>query len=114
MRADLGHEEDLLAPAVGERLSHPDLAHALVVLPRVVHEGDAGVDRLVQQRGRIALGADLSEVEASEAEGRHGLTGASEWTTRDLGGGAASGGSHGAENRGYGDTGMRRMGRNIL
>ena len=30
---DLGHEEDLLAVAVPERLAHPDLALALVVVP---------------------------------------------------------------------------------
>ena len=42
---DLGHQEDALAVAVAERLAHPQLALAVVVVPGVVHEGDAAVDR---------------------------------------------------------------------
>src|SRR5205085_851536 len=41
---DLGHQEDLLAVAILQGLAHADLAAAVVVIPAVVHEGDAGVD----------------------------------------------------------------------
>src|SRR2546425_4719370 len=42
---DLGHEKDLLPVAVPERLSHAGLARAIVVVPAVVEEVDATIDR---------------------------------------------------------------------
>ena len=41
---DLGHQEDLLAVAVAQGLAHADFADAVVIVPAVVHEGDAAVD----------------------------------------------------------------------
>jgi hypothetical protein len=54
-----------------------------VVLPRIVHEGDARVDRPVHERHRLALGADLAEVKSTESEGGDALTSATEWTERN-------------------------------
>jgi hypothetical protein len=42
---DLGHQEYPVPIAVLERLAHPELALALVVVPAIVHEGDAAIDR---------------------------------------------------------------------
>ena len=96
VRADLGHEEDLLPPAVGERFPHARLAQAVVVLPRVVHERDARVHGAMQQRGRLALGADPAEMVSAESERGHGLAGATKGSTGNLGGVGAGWGSHGA------------------
>jgi hypothetical protein len=41
---DLGHQDDLVAVAVAEGLAHADLAATVVVVPAVVHEGDAVID----------------------------------------------------------------------
>src|SRR5687768_1980073 len=38
---NLGHEKDLLPISVLERLAHADLANPVMVIPTVVHEGDA-------------------------------------------------------------------------
>jgi hypothetical protein len=71
--ADLGHQEDLFPPSLRERLPHADFAHAVMVFPRIVHEADPRVDRLVQERDRRTLGADHAEVIAAHAEGRDHL-----------------------------------------
>ena len=42
---DLRHQEDLLPVAVAQRLAHAHLALAVVVVPAVVQERDAVVDR---------------------------------------------------------------------
>ena len=48
--ADLGHQEDLVAAApLGQGLAHPLLGDAVVVVPAVVHEGDAFVDGPLDQ-----------------------------------------------------------------
>ena len=41
---NLRHQKDLLPVAIPERFSHAGLARAIVVVPAVVHEGDAPVD----------------------------------------------------------------------
>ena len=48
VRADLGHEKDLVAPAL-EPAAEPILGTAIPVLPAVVVKGDAGVDGLVNE-----------------------------------------------------------------
>lgn len=69
MRADLRHQEHLVAASL-ERAPHPLLALVLVVLPRVVEEGDARVDGGVDDADRLARRADRSEVISAESEQR--------------------------------------------
>src|SRR5581483_4696710 len=68
---DLGHQEHFVAVAVLERLTHPLLAGALVVIPRVVHERDAGVDGRADDRDALLLGLLRADVEPADADGRH-------------------------------------------
>src|SRR6266478_557409 len=41
---NLRHEEDSLAVAVTQRLSHADLADAAIIIPAVIHEGEPAID----------------------------------------------------------------------
>ena len=76
---DLGHEEDLVAIAAGERLAHADFAGAVVVVPAIVEEGDAAVDGLADELDRVLLGRRrLADVVAAEADGGDALAGAPE------------------------------------
>ncbi|GEM_PF-4943708 len=50
---DLRHQENFLPIAVAQRLAHPELAAAVMVIPRVVHEGDAVADRLADDPDRL-------------------------------------------------------------
>ena len=69
VHAGLGHQEDLVA-ASDQRLAHARLAHALVVVPRVVHEGDAAVDGRMDEPGRLPLRLRQAEVPAAERQNR--------------------------------------------
>jgi len=55
---DLGHQEDLIAIPVEERPAHPRFGPALVIVPAVVEERDAAVDRRPDDSDaeRLALG----------------------------------------------------------
>jgi len=67
--AVLGHEEDLLAFAVGlEGLAHDGLAAAVVVVPGVVEEVDAVVDGGVHDLDGFLLVLDGADVPAAQAE----------------------------------------------
>ena len=52
---DLGHQEDLLPVTVLKRFAHSRFAHAFVVVPAVIHEGDAAIDSLADEANRILL-----------------------------------------------------------
>jgi hypothetical protein len=66
---DLVHQEDLLAVAILQGLAHADLARAFVVVPAVVHEGNAAVDGLADELNRLALGKRrLADVPATQAD----------------------------------------------
>ena len=67
---DLGHEEDLLAVAVAQGLAHADLAGAVVVVPAVVHEGDAAVDGAADDPDALGFVLLSSDVMAAQADGR--------------------------------------------
>jgi hypothetical protein len=82
VRADLGHQEDLVA-AAAERFAHEGLAASLVVLPRVVHERDAGVHGLLHEADGLLPAPERAEVEAAETEDADLDTGAAEGTTGD-------------------------------
>jgi hypothetical protein len=81
VRAHFRHEKDALAPPLRQRFPHALLAFAVVVFPRVVHERDAGVDRLMDNASGLGLRVDDSEVIAAESE------------DGDVGAGAAEGAS---------------------
>jgi hypothetical protein len=58
----------MTALSLGERLPHPLFAFAVMVFPRIVHERDAGVDRLVHNANRLGLRVDESEMIAAEPD----------------------------------------------
>ena len=65
---DLCHQEDLLAIPIAERLAHADLAAAVVVVPGVVHEGDAAVDRASDEADRCLIIFRLADVIPAETD----------------------------------------------
>src|SRR5580704_6690928 len=66
---DLRHQEDLVAVAIPERLSHAGLARAAVVVPAVVQEVDATVDcRSYDSHAELLVDACQSEVPAAKAD----------------------------------------------
>jgi hypothetical protein len=81
--ADLGHQEDLVAPAL-QRLPHPFLAAAAVVLPGVVEESHARVHRFVDEPDRLRRGADRTEVIPAEPQDGYALAGAPERLARNI------------------------------
>ena len=80
--ADLGHEEDLVAPAL-EATAEPVLGAAVPVLPAVVEKGDAGIDGLVDEPDRLLDRLEIAEVMAAEPQRRHLDAGAAERPLRD-------------------------------
>jgi hypothetical protein len=72
---DLGHQEDLLAVAVAQGLAHADFAAAVVIVPAVVHEGDAGVDGGADDLDAVLLVLLPADMVAAQADDRHLLPG---------------------------------------
>jgi len=85
VRADLGHQEHAVATIL-DRLPHPHLALAVVILPRVVEERDAGIDRGVHDLDGFAFGADLADVVPAERQRRDELVVTSESPPWDFAG----------------------------
>lgn len=69
VRADFGHQEDLMAPAF-QRFAHPFFTAPVVILPGIVHKCDAGLDRLMDDPYRFAL--VFCAAEMSAAQRQHG------------------------------------------
>ena len=66
---DFGHLENLVAAVVLlVSLARAEFAGAQVVVPGVVHEGDAVVDGSVDEPDGLGLGARLAEMEAAHAD----------------------------------------------
>ena len=80
--ADLGHQEDLVAPTL-EGLAHPLLALAVVVLPGVVEEVDAGIDRLVDDGDGFLEGRGVAQAVAAQPDDGDRLLGPPERFARD-------------------------------
>ena len=78
---DLRHQEGLVAvAALGQRGAHAHLALAVVVVPAVVEEIDAAVERRLDQLdGQRCIDRRLADVGAAEADRRDLLAGAAEW-----------------------------------
>src|SRR5438094_2638358 len=96
---DFGHQEGSFAVAVPEGLSHSDLTPALIVVPGVVEEVDARVDRGADDADAPRLReVRLSKVEPAEADRGDPLACAAEAAHRDHGLGLARayGGSDGS------------------
>ena len=67
VRAHLRHQEHPIA-AIRDRAAYADLALVLVVLPRIVHEGDAGVDRRMGESRAFSRGFHVSEVVSAQGQ----------------------------------------------
>ena len=72
--AVLRHEERLRAAAVGQRAPHHLFRPAVVVVPAVVEEGQAFVDRGVHDANGLGRVFDRPDVPAAQAENRHSLS----------------------------------------
>ena len=74
---DLGHEKNFVAVAALEGLAHADFADAAVVIPAVVHEGDAAIDGLADElNGILLLERWFADVVAAQPDGRNAFAGA--------------------------------------
>src|SRR6267378_4467457 len=75
---DLGHQENLVPVSVAQRFSHSDLARAAVVVPGVVHEVDATIDRAPNDsKAELLVYGRQAEVPAPESDRGHSFSGAS-------------------------------------
>ena len=82
MRADLRHQEHLVAP-VFNCAAHPLFAVAVVVFPRVVQEIHARVERRVHDAHRLSNGVRHPQVISAETDDGYEVGIASERTTGD-------------------------------
>ncbi len=100
---DLGHEEGLLAISVAQRLAHADFAGAAVVVPAVVEEIDAFIERGANDANAfllVALAADVISAQADAGDVLAGIAqGAIGNTVFDFGGPDA-----GQQTTGHGDA----------
>jgi hypothetical protein len=74
---ELRHKKDLVAVSVAQRLSHADFAGATIVVPTVVHEGDASIDGAADESDAFLFIGLFADVIATETDGRYLLAGAS-------------------------------------
>src|SRR5688572_2005228 len=73
---DLRHEERALPVACAQRLAHAPLARAVIVVPGVVHERDAGIDGCTDDPGGQPCVAFLgSEVGTADTDAGDPLAG---------------------------------------
>jgi hypothetical protein len=72
VRAHLRHQEDRV-PAIGDGPSHPALALSVVVLPGVVEEVDARVDRFVNNPHGLGDRLGFAEMKAAETDDGHAI-----------------------------------------
>jgi hypothetical protein len=70
VRAHLGHQEDRV-PAIRDGATHPPLALAFVILPRVVEKVDARVDGFVNDPDGLRDRLDLAEMVPTESDDGH-------------------------------------------
>src|SRR5262249_53329368 len=81
--AALGHEEDLVASiSLRDRLSHPLFGTAVVVVPRVVEEGDSFIDCALDEPDAVVFVGMDATVEAPQSDERDSLPGGSEGAQR--------------------------------
>src|SRR5271163_3964319 len=68
MGADLGHQEHLVASPVPERPAQDGLRLAVVILPGVVEESNAGVYRLLDELHRLVQGRHIAKMMTTYAD----------------------------------------------
>src|ERR1700748_1038105 len=84
---DLGHEEGFLPVAILERKTHAALAFAIVVVPAVVEEVDAGIESGADDTYALLLrDVGAADMVTAEADDGDGLAGAAEGAARNLAG----------------------------
>jgi hypothetical protein len=79
---DLGHEKYFLPIAIPQRFAHADLAHAVVIIPAVIHEVDPLVDHGPDEADTLLLVGLLAEVIAPQPYERYLLAGVSQRAVR--------------------------------
>ena len=95
---DLRHQEHLVAIAAGQRLAHTHFARAIVIVPTVIEEGNAAVDRPPDQLNGVLLRERrLADVVSAQTDGGHALAGAAEGAVDH----PVCGGGLGAQHRTY-------------
>jgi hypothetical protein len=75
---DLCHQEHLLPVTIAERLAHPNLADAAVVIPAVIHEGDTAIDCGSKQADALVGVLLFPDVVAAQADRRNTFARAAE------------------------------------
>src|SRR5581483_11416337 len=100
MAVNLGHEKCFLAIAVAQCLSHALFAGAAIVIPAVVEEVDAAVERSANDADGLLLGR-RAKVIAADADDGNFLTAAAQGPVRD--GCVRSARSPRAQRAGHGD-----------
>src|SRR5882762_8002060 len=80
---DLGHQERLLTVTVAQRLAHANLALPIVIVPAVVEEVDAGIERRADDANALLLIGLHADVVAAEAHNGNFLAGTAERATRN-------------------------------
>ena len=86
---DLGHQERLLTVTVAQRLAHANLTLPIVIVPAVVEEIDAGIERRADDVNALLLIGLHADVVAAEAHNRNFLAGTAKRTARNGGIGGA-------------------------
>ena len=67
---DLRHQKNLLTIAILQRIPHPHLAPAFVVVPTVVHERNTAIDGEAHQANAVFLGMRrLGDMKAAHPDG---------------------------------------------
>src|SRR5271166_4993588 len=69
MGADLCHKEHLVAAPIPERPAQDGLSLAVVILPGVVEESNAGVYSLVDELHRLVQGRHIAEMMTTHPDG---------------------------------------------
>src|ERR1022692_1300604 len=75
---EFSHQEHFLSVPVTERKPHAPLAFPIVVIPAVVHEGDAAVDRTADDANPFVRVLRATDVMAAQPDRRHFFVGVSE------------------------------------
>src|ERR1022692_2782982 len=75
---EFSHQEHLLPVPVTERKPHAPLAFPIVVIPAVVHEGDAAVDRTADDANPFVWVLRATDVMAAQPDHRDSFVGPSE------------------------------------
>src|SRR4029450_13241887 len=83
---ELSHQEDTLAIAVAQRVAHPPLALAVMVVPAVVHEGAAAIDRRADDADALRRILRHADMEAAQAQRRYALARLAELTVGHVAG----------------------------